>query len=482
MGMRRAAAAAAAWVSFVGAAGAQTPLVAEPVAGGLDALLFATHAPEDFARLLTVQQGGVVRVVKNGALLPEPYLDLSSIVQTGSEQGLLGLAFDPAYASSGHFYIHYTRPDDDTVIARYRVSTANPDVAEPSSAETVLVIPRDADYHNGGWLGFGPDGLLYIASGDGGTGCDPQSGPQSAASLLGKILRINVASLPYTIPAGNPFAGGGGRGEIWANGLRNPWRCSFDRATGDLWVGDVGQGSWEEVNLLAPGAPAPAAPWNFAWPCREGVECGCTNAPCPGNCESPAFIDPVHAYSHAKGCSITGGYVYRGCAIPDLHATYFFGDFCSGRIWSFRYTGGAVTGLTERTGELEPPGGWLIAGFGEDAYGEVYVCDYNGTLYRISPEAPVGPDCNNNGRRDACDIASGYSSDNNANGVPDECDCYPNCNASYGGPLPTLTIADFACFQTKFVAGHAYADCNGTGGLTIADFACFQTKFVAGCP
>jgi hypothetical protein len=370
------------------------------------------------------------------------------------------------------------------VVARYKVS-ANPDVADPGSGVTVLTIQREFETHNGGWMDFGPDGYLYISSGDGDLPCTMAGGAQTTNSLLGKILRINVAGLPYTIPPTNPFAAGGGRPEIWAMGLRNPWQASFDRATGDLWIGDVGGDDWEEVDILPPGAPPPQMPRNFGWPCREAFTCNCSTGPCPAGCTSRAFVNPLHAYSHSQGCAISGGSVYRGCAIPDLVGTYFFGDFCSGRIWSFRYVGGVVTGLVERTNELEPPGGWnglLVSGFGEDAFGEIYVCHYSGVLYKIVPESFVGPDCNSNGRRDACDIASGYSTDHNANGVPDECDCYPNCNGSYSGPTPSLTIADFGCFQAKYFMGHSYADCNDSGTLTIADFGCFQAAFVGGCP
>ncbi|MFM9995881.1 MAG: PQQ-dependent sugar dehydrogenase [Phycisphaerales bacterium] len=485
------------WALIAGAIGsacasAQVPVAVEHVAA-INELVYVTTAPGDAARLFALERAGIVRIIKDGTRLATPFLHIENIVNGGSvEQGLLGLAFDPGYAANGRFYVCYTGPNaaNDVQIVRYRVST-NPDVADPGSAVLVLTVPHEPwSNHNAGWMAFGPgDGHLYIATGDGGDGCDPNQAAQNPDSLLGKILRINVAALPYTIPPNNPFASGGGRAEVVALGLRNPWRCGFDRETGDLWIGDVGEGAAEEINLI-PGtvlAGPQAAPVNFGWDCREGFECAtvgpwpCPVTHCPTGCSSPAFADPIHAYAHDLGCAVTGGYVYRGCAMPELRGTYFFADFCSGRSWSFRYPNGAITQFTERTAEFTLPGGPPInnvSSFGEDNEGELYVCDFGGNIFKIVP-AQSPPDCNENGRPDGCDIAGGFSPDINGNGIPDECEeiCYPDCNSS-----GSLTVADFGCFQSKYALNHPYADCNTSGSLSIADFGCFQSKFVLGCP
>ncbi len=511
---------------LAGASGAfaQTPLHTIRVAQGLVRPIWITHAPGDFNRLFIIEKQGIIRILKRSPnetghpfatsqVLPTPFLNIDAIVTGGtsqnSEQGLLGLAFHPNYSGTGpgagEFFVYYTAvaPANANVVAKYTVS-ANPDVANPAEIGRLFELADFASNHNGGWMGFGPnDGYLYIACGDGGSACDPAQNGLNVNAMLGKIHRIDVnnPAFPfYNIPPTNPFSvnppGVAHRKEVWAYGLRNPWRPSFDRATGDLWVADVGQNVEEEINFQPASLTTVR---NYGWDCREGNVCSssspsnCGVTHCGAGCTEPLgsivpFTNPIHVYPHTQGCSITGGYVYRGCAIPDLQGTYFFADFCFSTIWSLKYNGTTVTNFTNRTAELAPGGGMsinAITSFGEDAFGEMYICDQSegaGEIYKIVPEVAVAPDCNANNRRDACDIASGYSSDNNANGVPDECDCSPNCDGSYSGNTPTLTIADFGCFQTKFVAGHPYADCNAVGGLTIADFGCYQTKFVGGCP
>ncbi|MDD5556651.1 MAG: PQQ-dependent sugar dehydrogenase [bacterium] len=364
------------------------------VTGGLVRPLYVTHAPGDPGRIFIVEQRdgvtGRVRILDlgTGALLPAPFLSISP-VSTGGEQGLLGLAFHPDYADNGFFYVNYTDAGGTKVIARYTVS-GDPDIADAASAQTVLTIPQPYENHNGGWMGFGPDGYLYITSGDGGSGGDPHNYAQDLDSLLGKMLRIDVdgddfpgdPGRNYRIPPDNPFADGPGLDEIWAYGLRNPWRASFDRETGDLWTGDVGQDEREEIDFQ-PGASAGGE--NYGWRCYEGSIPYDT-----GGCPPPAeMVFPVHDYSHAGGnCSVTGGSVYRGSAMPWLAGTYFFADFCTARIWSFRFDGANVTEFADRTADLAPGGGFainLVSSFGEDADGELYICDLGGEVFRIVP-------------------------------------------------------------------------------------------------
>ncbi len=487
------------------AAPAQTSLDTVRVASGLVRPIFVTHAPSDYSRLFVIEKQGRIRIIKNGVLLPTPFLDIDAIITggttTNSEQGLLGLAFHPNYFGAGQgagvFFVYYTAlaPLNANVVARYTVS-ANPDVANTTEVR-LLSVSDFATNHNGGWLGFGPnDGYLYIAMGDGGSACDPQQNGPNIGAYLGKIHRIDVDGPGnYSIPPTNPFVVNPPpiqhRQEIWAFGLRNPWRPSFDRMTGDFWIADVGQNVQEEINFQ-PASLATAR--NYGWDCREGLVCSSTSPSscgvthCGAGCTVPAgavapFTDPIHVYDHGQGCSITGGYVYRGCAIPDLHGTYFFADYCFSTIWSLKYNGTSVTNLTNRTAELAPGGGLSIASitsFGEDALGEMYICDQNdGEIFKIVPQTLVGPDCNNNGQSDACDIASGFSQDANANGIPDECECYPNCDRS--NTPPYLNVNDYICFQTKFALGDPYADCDANGIRNVNDYICFQTKFALGC-
>jgi len=374
---------------------AQTPLAVEVAASGLAGPLAIAHAPGDYGRLFVVERPGSIRVLKSGGPLPTPFLDISSIVESlQGERGLLGLAFHPDFATNGWFFVNYTRqPDGATVVARYKVSAGNPDVADPASALTIITIPQPFDNHNGGDLKFGPDGFLYIGLGDGGLGGDPFENGQNLAQLLGKFLRIDVnastVAAPYAVPTTNPFLSTpGARPEIWSLGWRNPWRYSFDRLTGDLWVGDVGQEHREEVDLEAPGAGG----LNYGWRCIEGDLCtNYSGSTC--TCPNPAFTPPIYVYPHdSSECCIIGGCVYRGAAIPDLRGAYFYSDFCSQRIFSIRWNGTSVFGKKEHTAELAPPPplvSALIASFGEDAAGELYFCTLLGDVFKIVPQSPV---------------------------------------------------------------------------------------------
>jgi glucose/arabinose dehydrogenase len=319
-------------------------------------------------------------VVDGDHVLAQPFLDLSSLVTFGGEQGLLGLAFDPDYAHSGRFFVDYTDRNGNTVVARYNVSTSNPNVADPGSGVPLLFIDQPFGNHNGGQLQFGPEGYLYIGTGDGGSGGDPGDRAQNLGTLLGKLLRIDVSGPTYSVPPSNPFvSNGSARAEIWAYGLRNPWRFSFDRATGDLWLADVGQGSWEEIDFQP---RTSIGGENYGWRRMEGTHCFNPSS----NCTDGTMILPVVEYGHANGaCSVTGGFVYRGTRSPGLQGAYIFGDFCSGVIsGATRQPGGPTT-----TSPLVNTG-FDISTFGEDENGEVYVASYSGgTLYRLVDTAPV---------------------------------------------------------------------------------------------
>jgi len=365
----------------------------QSVATGLARPLFVT-APVGDARLFIVEQGGTIRILANGALRPTPFLNIRGQVLAGGERGLLGLAFAPDYAASGLFYVNYTDTDGDTVIARFRVS-ADPDVADAASEEVLLQIGQPFGNHNGGMLAFGFDGYLYIGMGDGGSADDPGNRAQSDATLLGKMLRIDVsggAGSGYAIPPSNPFAGGAlPLPEIWAKGLRNPYRFSFDRVMGDLYIGDVGQNEREEVDVEPLGD---AGGRNYGWRLMEGFACF---IPASG-CNDGSLTLPVHQYTHTGGrCSITGGYVYRG-SIAAIFGHYFFADYCSSEVFSFVWDGaGGITGLTNRTAELAPAGGFqAITSFGEDGNGELYIVQFGGgeatgQVFRIVEMTASGP-------------------------------------------------------------------------------------------
>jgi glucose/arabinose dehydrogenase len=343
-------------------------LTLTPAVAGLTQPVAMANAGDGSGRLFVVEQRGVIRIIRNGALEAVPFLDISAVVNpAGGEQGLLGLAFPPGFSAKGHFYVHYTNRLNvgDTVIARYRI-TADPDLADPLSGQQILTATQPFANHNGGQLSFGPDGFLYIALGDGGSGGDPLGSGQSLATLLGKILRIDTESgvVPYGIPAGNPSLGGQ-VSEIWAYGLRNPWRFSFDRNTGDLYIGDVGQGLFEEVDFQPFSSSGGE---NYGWNIMEGLHC--FNAV---TCVQTGLTPPVQEYPHADGdCSVTGGYVYRGASSPELRGVYLYADFCTGRIWGLRNIAGTWVNRLLLDTLLN------ISTFGEDEAGELYLADFTG--------------------------------------------------------------------------------------------------------
>ncbi len=348
----------------------------ERLVGGLDAPLFLTGAGDGSGRLFVVEQGGRIRIVRDGRRLDAPFLDISDRVRSGGEQGLLGLAFRPGFGrAENRFYVNYTDRSGDTVIAEYRRS-ADPDRADPASERILLRIDQPFANHNGGMLAFGPDGRLYIGTGDGGSAGDPLDAGQRRDALLGKLLRIDPdpgSTGPYSVPPDNPFVGTpGARPEIWALGLRNPWRFAFDRLTGQLWIADVGQGRYEEVNRAPDGLGRGA---NYGWARMEGRHCH----PSGEGCARPGFVLPVAEYGHDLGCSVTGGYVYRGGASPALAGVYLFGDYCSGRLWGI-----ASGGPAEQVPILLAETGRTISSFGQDDAGELYLTDLaDGSVWRI---------------------------------------------------------------------------------------------------
>jgi glucose/arabinose dehydrogenase len=353
-------------------------LALEPVAEGFSSPLFVTHAGDGSNRIFVVEKTGAIRIMADGRTLPQPFLDIADRVNSrGSEQGLLGLAFPPDYANRSFFFVNYTDRNGDTVVARYDV-TGDPNVANPGSEFVVLKIAQPAANHNGGDLAFGPDGMLWIGTGDGGAANDRFDNGQNPEALLGKMLRIDVTSdpnQPYVVPADNPWldAEMGGkrvRTEIWAIGLRNPWRYSFDRATGDLWIADVGQNQIEEVNVTR--APL-AGGLNYGWPIQEGNACFRDL-----NCDPAGLVQPVAQYNHGPdGCSVTGGYVYRGGQFDRLAGVYLYGDYCSGRIWGLDAANPGAPVLLANAGSA-------LSSFGEDEAGELYITDLSGgTVRRI---------------------------------------------------------------------------------------------------
>lgn len=346
----------------------------EPVATSFTFPLLVT-APAGDPRLFVVEKGGLVKIVKGGTVLTTPFLDVSGLISNGGEQGLLGLAFDPQYGANGRFFVSYTNSAGDNVLASYQISS-NADVADAGSAVIRLTVGQPYDNHNGGHIVFGPDGYLYLGIGDGGSGGDPDGHGQERNDLLGSILRLDVsAATGYTVPAGNPLVGvPATRAELWNWGLRNPWRFTFDRSTGDLYIGDVGQNQREEINV-ATAASGAGKGVNYGWSIMEGTRC--FNAT---SCDMTGLTLPVLDYTHSDGCSVTGGYVYRGTAIPGLAGTYFYADYCDGWVRSFRYTGGQVT--EAGSWDALAPGG-SIPSFGEDGAGELYVLTAEGGVYRI---------------------------------------------------------------------------------------------------
>lgn len=343
-------------------------------AQGLGNTTSITHAGD--SRLFVVDQEGLIRIVdSNGHVNSQPFLDIQERVTTGGERGLLGLAFHPQYKTNGYFYVNYVGEGNITHISRFEVSSSNENLADSQSEFVLLTVPQPATNHNGGNLGFGPDGFLYIGLGDGGGSGDPDNRAQNPMDYLGKILRIDVdRGNPYAIPSSNPFYNSEtALEEIWALGLRNPWRFSFDRLTGDLWIADVGQNEVEEINFQA---AASQGGENYGWRCYEG------NTPYNGNedqCEESELAFPVHTYPHGLGCSVSGGFVYRGSQLSEYYGYYFFADFCSNRIWTLHREG--ENWVREEFGQY--PGNNFVT-FGEDAQGQLYVAGMkSGTLFRV---------------------------------------------------------------------------------------------------
>lgn len=335
--------------------------------------LYVTGAGDDSRRLFVVEQYGAIRIIQDGQVLDEPFLDIAPRITTeGNEQGLLGLVFHPNYEENGYFYVNYSdNPSGDTIVARYSVSADDPNVADPNSEFLILHVTQPYPNHNGGPMVFGQDGYLYIGMGDGGSGGDPEGNGQNTFSLLGKILRLDVDSAePYGIPADNPFADGAdGAPEAWVYGLRNPWRFSFDRETGDLYIGDVGQNAYEEVSFLAAGESGA----NFGWNLLEGTH-AYSGLPAPSD-----VVMPFAEYPHNQGSSVTGGFVYRGNLIPALQGVYLYADFSSGRMWyAYRDESGEWVNdiLIASTNES-------ISSFGEDDDGELYFTSFNGGVWRF---------------------------------------------------------------------------------------------------
>ncbi len=376
-------------------------LTTERVASGLALPVYVTAPDGDFDRVFLVELGGLVKILRAGVVEPQPFLDLTALVQTSPNfEGLFGIAFHPQYASNGHLYVVYADLADNVVLERYTVS-GDPDVVDPASRQRVLAVPTPLDGHEGGAPLFGPDGYLYWALGDSEPQNDLNCNGQNADLLIGKLLRLDVDAddFPgdpernYAVPADNPFVGDPTRpDEVFAIGFRNPWRSSFDRATGDLWVSDNGQDAMEEIDLLRPTDPFGR---NFGWPVMEGSLCF-PNMCAPGTpvCNGPNLTLPFFEYDHTVGCSVIGGYVYRGAAMPALHGTYFYGDFCGstagGGIFSFEVAGGAVVNWQDRSLELDPGGGLdiqAICSWGEDAAGELYVVEhFAGEVFKLVPD------------------------------------------------------------------------------------------------
>ncbi len=379
--------------SLAAGAPARAQLASTPVASGLDQPIFL-DAPAGDPRLFVLERDGRIVLIVSGAVRTTPFLDITDRVGTAGEGGLLGLAFDPDYATSGLFYVYYTDLAGDSLLSRFSVS-ADPDVADPSE-QVLLVVDQPYSNHNGGTIAFGPDDFLYLGLGDGGSSNDPLGAGQDPLRLLGKMLRLDVGTPPapgstpvpgtgYAVPADNPFVNDPStRDEIWALGLRNPYRWSFNPLTRNLWIADVGQGQREEVNFEPWTSPGGR---NYGWKVWEGNRCNTTSAACA----APGFTPPLLDYDHSAGnCSITGGYSYRGRLIPHAFAQYFFGDFCSGRIWTYDTRTGTVSDVSTQLGPAANAGFQLVS-FGEDGMGELYVVHQGVEIYRVVSSIPIVP-------------------------------------------------------------------------------------------
>lgn len=357
------------------ASGAVGTLKLTPIATGLNAPVLAISAPGNPDRLYIVQQGGKVLVWQDGQVLATPFVDVSGLLTSGGEQGLLGLAFHPDYVNNGRFFLHYSaKGSGDSTIMEFKRS-GDPLVGDPNPVQLVVKHPTAQSNHNGGAIEFGNDGYLYISLGDGGTQNDPECDAQNLTNLLGKISRLDVDGVPDA--DGYPAAPGNPTGKPYHIGFRNPWRASIDACTGDLYIGDVGQNQFEEVDVVPTAVPAAT---NFGWPFREGKHNHSANA-CAA--DPGPWTEPIAEYDHGQGCSISGGYVYRGAKIPWLRGAYFYGDYCSARVWMLHYADGVVDSPVLVDGVSEKLGN--ISSFGQDGHGEVYVIDLNGSVQRIDP-------------------------------------------------------------------------------------------------
>lgn len=399
---------------LVSSAVAQSAITLETLTFGLSSPV-AAKAPIGDDRIFIVEQAGRVRLFKDGFIQGTSFLELTGKVAFGGEQGMFDIAFHPEYSKNGQFFVSYTNFVGATVVERFRVASWNPDVADVSTGQVILTVPQPAPNHNGGGLQFGPDGHLYIGLGDGGGSGDPACNAQNLGSLLGKMLRIDVDPIDFTgtygIPSDNPYAfTPGSRPEIFASGLRNPWRFSFDRENGNLMIGDVGELLREEISV----SPLGSKGLNFGWPVMEGNLCfggsSCSFGT-PG-CFDPGFRMPIHEYSHdpfVGGCSVTGGYVYRGSRIPGLQGSYFFGDFCSGKVWTLLTDGFSSFSLIDRTAELAGPGGTIptVTGFGEDGHGEILLVTFGGELRRVISAGATGTTPNAQAKFERVSISSG---------------------------------------------------------------------------
>jgi glucose/arabinose dehydrogenase len=402
---RRAAVAATliAFAATVLASVAPAQITSVRVASGLASPVFATAPVGDADRLFVLEQAGRIRLLKNNTLVTRPFLDITSIVNGGGEQGLLGLAFDPNFGTNRCFYVYYIAGtgSGQSTIARFEVSASDPDSAVAASRVSILSRPQPASNHNGGTIDFGPDGFLYFGFGDGGGQNDSNNLAQNLSQIFGKMIRIDPhgddfpgdALNNYAVPPSNPFVGvGGALGEIWAYGLRNPYRWSFDRLTNDLYIGDVGQNCYEEISFQ-PGTSTVGE--NYGWRLAEGNHCfdpnDAFNCNQPQNCGA-GTSPPIYEYSHVSGdggCSVTGGSVYRGNAIPAIQGHYFFADYCSSQIYSFRKVGIGIQGFANRTTQLVPNVGSIssITCIGQDGVGELYIVDQGGEVFRINSDA-----------------------------------------------------------------------------------------------
>ncbi|MCA9859319.1 MAG: PQQ-dependent sugar dehydrogenase [Thermomicrobiales bacterium] len=347
------------------------PIGFEPIFDGLSSPVGYVDANDGSGRFFIVEQDGRVLVSNGGELLDTPFLDIRTTISTGSEQGLLSIALDPGFGDNGRVFVSFTDTEGDSQVVRYSVRADDPNQLDPETAVTILSLDQPYPNHNGGDIVFGPDGYLYLGFGDGGSQGDPENRAQNPSELLGKILRIDVGGdqEPYGIPADNPFVDDSSFApEVFAWGLRNPWRLSFDRETGDLWIGDVGQSAIEEIDLI----PTGTSGQNFGWNIFEGTECYA------GECDESGLTMPVEQYTHEYGCSVTGGYVYRGASIPDLVGTYLFADYCTGYLWGLVPNGDGTYTATDFIETSMNP-----SSFAQDASGELYILDLNGGISRV---------------------------------------------------------------------------------------------------